>query len=1280
MDVSIQLRALLLAAVSLLSGPWGTTLAAAEPQFVGALAFAVDDEGTRILDLSPETRGKLLELIDRREQEALNLTFRIRDLPAAEIARQLEPFVAESERMGMALLTLEQREKLNQLKVARSGMSSLADEEVARVLGLSQAQQDQVQELLKQRAQDLTAGGETQRRITQAVYERRLATLMSDEQRATWEKLAGYAPAQVAPAANPADVAAADAPPTVTSDNSPVVQPPIEPAAVNPGPPMPPKPAPAPTENSPATPPSDSPPSDSPPSDKPPSDSQPSDSPPSDSPPSDSPPSDKPPSAAPPPAASAPAVTAPAETAPAEARPADSTPPAEARPADSTPPAETAQRHPGGLMKFNFRNADWGDVLSWFASNANLSMQIDQPPLGTFNFEDDYLYTPSQALDILNSVLLNKGYTLVRRGRMLMLLDLESIQPELVELVDVSELDDRGDFELVKCVFHLAKMNPQDAQAEIAPLIGPGRSMAVMGKARQLLVVETVGKLRVIRDVIESVENPDGAVRKVKEFALQHVAAEDVLRVARPLLGLPEEQNTNEQINIAVDTYGSRIFATGTTESLDRLQEVVELADIDQQQQGGGARVAASELPELRTYPILKADPVTVRDVLMTLLAGLPDVRLTIDPASNKVVALARPGDHQIITMTLQKLEGETARTEVVPLVRTEPQLALLAINKLLGITDESTTGPKIDADPTTMRLFVHGTAEQIAQVRALVEQLEGPGSSAEGAGNLRLIPLTGSQAQATLQQFEALWPSVSRSRIRVVAPNERGGQNSPFREREISPDRQPAPTPPPAATSPALPDTTSTRNLPSTRLGGHHRGATEWVSAPATQQSAGEQADAASRDSDTPATSETAQPGETPAAKPPSDVVITITPQGILLASEDPEALDRAESLLRLLTQQSTPGGLLNREFAVYYLKHAQADVAARLLQDILGGTSASGGSLINDMASNLLGGGGGLLGALMGGGGGGGESTGPITAGTMSIVADPRLNRLIVQGSSQELDDVEMILEVIDKEDSITDIRVTGTTHVIPVNYTSAERVATVVQATFADRMAGAQSNQQQRQPSPEDFFRALRGGGRGGGREQESRGELPKLTVTVHEESNSLVIKAPEALAQEVRDLVAMIDQPNGDLSEKIDVVSMSSNPQLVQQALSKILGTQSVSSSTAGTSSSSQRSSPFSPTGGQTPDAAALQQRLQFFQQMREQMDRGGGGGGSPFGGGGGGGSPFNRGGFGGGGSPFGGGGGGSPFGGGGGSPFGRGGGGDRGGSGSSRGGSSSPRGR
>ena len=68
-----------------------------------------------------------------------------------------------------------------------------------------------------------------------------------------------------------------------------------------------------------------------------------------------------------------------------------------------------------------------------------------RPPSGTFNYSDTREYTPAEAIDLLNTVSMTKGFMLVRRDRMLMLINIEDgIPPNLVSTVPVESLDSQG--------------------------------------------------------------------------------------------------------------------------------------------------------------------------------------------------------------------------------------------------------------------------------------------------------------------------------------------------------------------------------------------------------------------------------------------------------------------------------------------------------------------------------------------------------------------------------------------------------------------------------------------------------------------------------------------------------------------------------------------------------------------------------------------------------------------------------------------------------------------
>ncbi|MCU0879166.1 MAG: hypothetical protein MUF06_15380, partial [Pirellulaceae bacterium] len=200
------------------SPAWG-----ADATFVGVLATAVEPDAVKALELSDEVRDKLIKLVDEREVEATNLALEIKDLPAAERTARLQPFVAESERLGMELLTDVQKTKLGQLRIAKLGMLGLGDPQIAGQLAIDPEKQPAIDKILASYKEVLATGSDVQKSTAKKIYEGQLAALLTPEQKAKWEELAG--PMLAVVTAQNAAAAAASAsrasPPGVITPSSP---------------------------------------------------------------------------------------------------------------------------------------------------------------------------------------------------------------------------------------------------------------------------------------------------------------------------------------------------------------------------------------------------------------------------------------------------------------------------------------------------------------------------------------------------------------------------------------------------------------------------------------------------------------------------------------------------------------------------------------------------------------------------------------------------------------------------------------------------------------------------------------------------------------------------------------------------------------------------------------------------------------------------------------------------------------------------------------------------
>ncbi|UUO09128.1 hypothetical protein M4951_12625 [Blastopirellula sp. J2-11] len=1087
-----------------------TSASAAPPEFVGVLAYALEPEATEKLNIDAETQEKLKQLIADREDKALELALSIQDLSKAEQAAKLAPFVAESEKLGFALLTTDQQAGLKQLGVKQAGMKSLQTTEIADALQLTADQQTQIGQLAA-KIDAAQALGAPAVEAARKEFERESRKLLSPTQQAAWDQLAGLV-------GEPAD-------------------------------PLP-------------------------------------------------------------------EVTPPAEAKPAEMKPAVAAAPVDPNAASpSDKPAAKPEVGPNGepLLRFSFRYAPWRDVLDWFAEQSDLSMVMDAPPSGTFNYTDGRAYTPAQAIDLLNSVLLTKGYTLVRRDKMLLVVNLEDgIPPDFVTTVPAEKLDDRGEYELVKTLFTLSRMTAEEAEAEISKLIGPQGQIVVLPKSKQIFVTETAGRLRTIRDVINAVERP--LSEKVHIVALENVGPEEALTVVRQLLDLPPEANGTDDgtLRIAVDALGGRLFVSGEPELTSRVQEILKMVDEP------GGMVAISEQPQLEVYAVGSSQPQTALQVMQTLLAGLPEVRLAIDENTGNLVALAKPSQHATIRATLDQMQRDSKKISVIQLQTVDPQLAVLSISKLFGGGGETPnpSAPIVDADPISGMLLVRGTQDQISQINDLLKQMgedpEAALASSLDRGRVRTLSLPGASSSQILDELEMIWPTVSTARIRVVRPSAPpirtvAPQDSPV-EAEFQENLRllfpPAQTP----TTPREDESAKATSASPFRF------VSETTAADATEEATTE-----------PVQTDVNEPKKPASPKKPAEIIIMPGPGGIVIASDDTEALDQLEELIQMLGDRIANSGA---DYTVFYLKHAPADVAADLLSKIMTGQAASGGGdagggLLGDMASSMLGGGGGLMGSLLGlGGSDGGSYT---ASGSFSVVADGRLNALVVKGSAADVQVIDQLLKIIDQPHSPEDVQTKAKPRMIPVLYQPANDVLNVVKQVYADRIAESGGNGQQRQPSPEDFIRALGGGrgGRGGGGQGGQGGapsEPPKMTIGVDARSNALVVSAPDPLFEEVKLLVEQLDQAGSDSQETMQVVNIrKSNPETVQNALRSILGANVTSNTTSATSSTSGQSSPNQPQAPSQADADAMRQRMEMFNRIRGAMEQGGGRGGRGGGG-------------------------------------------------------------
>ncbi|PQO41877.1 secretin N-terminal domain-containing protein [Blastopirellula marina] len=789
-------------------------------------------------------------------------------------------------------------------------------------------------------------------------------------------------------------------------------------------------------------------------------------------------------------------------------------------------------------LRFSFSGASWRDVFEWIAEAGDLSLYVDDVPTGSFSYADSDYFTVNQAITRLNLFLLPRGFTLVRRGQLLSVINLgdpRGLQQldAMSTVVTLDQLKGIDDHEVVKCFIPLGELVPTEVINEFQPL-SLITTPVVLPKSNQLIITDSAKNLRNALKVLEVMQQPEEDDAVVKRFDLKHVDAETVLMVAGTHLGIPAGDTNGLDITITTDISGKRMFAVGSAEKLDRLESLLKVVDVPDESK------AAEKAKTLISHHVTGDNLQIVFDVLQTMLAD-KSLRLTIQPESNSIVALADAEVHQLIRDTIEELQAPSVEFAVVELKSVDPYFAVSLIGEMFELPtaedirrkskDEEprVKPPKVDADPGERRLFVRGTAEQIKQIEDLIARLDARGQ-AKNPSDLRFVPLAGPQRENLLQTAKQHWQGDNC--LQILPPAD--AAQTPVIERTVFPelsDTDQNGTEASPEVSPTMDEQQPADRRPSLK------DRDDFVSVSAGY------GDGISRTTTT--------------EKAMAPIRSQVVPNGILIQSEDTDALDRFEEHLRTITSQDKK---TISPTIVYYLKYVTAEEAVKMLADLL-----DGGNALADPASDTLingssnySGSSGYFGSFLF------ERDGvtTVTAGTATVVSDARLNRLIVQGTKEDIAMIESYMKIIDKDSSITAIETSGRSHIIELKHARAEEVAEVIREAYPTRIdttnqrAAQQANQPQR---PDDR--------RGSGDQRSvddkpTRGSEPKMAVAVHESSNSLVITAPDSLFAEVEKLVETVDRRS---ERSVRVISATSG--INKETITQILAEQSGQSSSS-----------------------------------------------------------------------------------------------------------------
>jgi type II secretory pathway component GspD/PulD (secretin) len=503
-----------------------------------------------------------------------------------------------------------------------------------------------------------------------------------------------------------------------------------------------------------------------------------------------------------------------------------------AKPSTPPNPAELKIRpNAAGKVRFNFQGQPWLGVLEWLAEISGLSLDWQELPSDFLNLRTQHEYSLDEARDLINRHLLDRGFTMLRNGEVLTVVNIKKLDPALVPRVDPEELEIRDSHEFVKVSFPLKWLIAEKAVEEFKPMLSPNHKITALKSTNRIEAMDAVANLREVYAVLNQEQSLQGQEQLVREFKLLHTRAPDVQKLLEALLGMessaapaagsrgmsPQQmqqmqmqqmqmaQQAQQQggkpaalpkqepkIHLVVNLRENSILANAAPDQMAVIEQAIKTLDVP----SGGEQSLLKILNRVHVYRLAAIDPESLVKMLEELGDLDPTTRLQVDKSNRSIIAHASLVDHVTIRTLVQKLDGTDRRFEVVKLRRLEADYVAGTIEFMMGGgekkqqnqrynpfyidygymyggrsrggEEEDSRRFRVDADVENNRLLLWANEVEMEEVRNLLVKLgEIPQAGAIPDTVRVLDSLSPEEADELMERLFRAWPSVAPNPLR---------------------------------------------------------------------------------------------------------------------------------------------------------------------------------------------------------------------------------------------------------------------------------------------------------------------------------------------------------------------------------------------------------------------------------------------------------------------------------------------------------------------------------
>ncbi len=187
-------------------------------------------------------------------------------------------------------------------------------------------------------------------------------------------------------------------------------------------------------------------------------------------------------------------------------------------------------------LRMNFRGVPLEQVLNYMSKAAGFIIHPKVSISGKVDAWSDSPLTKDEALDLLEHVLDDNGYTVVRDGKILTIMskiDAKHNSPIIKRFTTLDEIPKND--EVATYIIPVRTLNPIALVKNLQPLISSDNDLQANESANSLLITDSQNNIRRVAEIIEKLDSVSSTINTIKVYPLKYADAKSLVASIKEL-------------------------------------------------------------------------------------------------------------------------------------------------------------------------------------------------------------------------------------------------------------------------------------------------------------------------------------------------------------------------------------------------------------------------------------------------------------------------------------------------------------------------------------------------------------------------------------------------------------------------------------------------------------------------------------------------------------------------------------------------------------------------